>query len=280
MKKIILVFGLILLLSVGAAFALESQDGRKLSGPHYGFNIVGHPKNVKCIGGDESNGRAIMVPLKTTPGPSELQCTPPKGEYPDPQNVFIDDMAPTWSTQAPTGARIYFQCGPSFEIMDRDGCDSNGARIQVECTEEVDPLDPANTQQVIAYDVYIRVLGKPSTCMNITGYAYQLDELHQLWFQTGTVYLNRTGGKSVFVKATDLFDVWWCDVREVSGDVDAIGSPIGDDDGKCETGEACECTTTPVELSVFNDIFDEYFWNILNDGTRLVQVRLYPRLAQ
>ena len=279
MKKIVLVFGLILLLGVGAAFALESQDGRKLSGPHYQFNIVGHPKNVKCISGDDSNGRAIMVPLKTTPGPNELQCTPPKGEYPDPQNVFIDDMAPTWSTQAPTGARIYFQCGDSFQIMDRDACDSNGAKIQVECTTAPDPLNPEGTQQVIAYDVYIRALGKPSTCMNITGYAFQLDDLHQLWFQTGTVYLNRSTGKSVFVKATDLFDVWWCDVREISGDVDANGNPIGDDDQICETGEACECFTAPIELSVFNDIFDEYFWNILNDGTRLVQVRLYPRLA-
>jgi hypothetical protein len=238
MKKIALIFSLILLLGVGVAFALESQDGTKLYGPHYQFNIIGHPKNVECIGGDDSNGRAIMVPLKTTPGPSELQCTPPAGEYPDPQNVFVDDTGPNWTTQAPTGARIYFKCGDSFEILDRDACDSSGAKIQVECTMAPDPLNPAGTQNVIAYDVYMRVLGKPSTCMNITGFAYQSDELHQLWFQTGTVYLNRSGGKSTFVKVTDLFDVWWCDVREISGDVDAAGNPIGDDDQICETDGA------------------------------------------
>jgi hypothetical protein len=270
MKKIVLVFGLILLLGAGAAFALESQDGRKLSGPHYQFNIIGHPKNVECISGDNSNGRAIMVPLRNVGGPSELVCSRVSG----PQNVFVDDT-PTWSTQAPTGARIYFQCGPSFDIIDRDGCDSNGAKIQVECTLADDPLsdDPADLQKVIAYDVYIRVLGKPNTCMNITGYAFQQDDLHTLWFQTGTVYLNRSTGKSTFVKATDLFDVYWCDVREVAGD------EIGNDNGICETGEECACTTDPVELSVFNDIFDEYFWNIINDGTRLVQVRLYPKVV-
>ena len=275
-SMISLVFGLTLLLGVGAAFALESQDGRKLSGPHYQFNIIGHPKNVECIGGDDSNGRAIMVPLRNVGGQSGLVCEEGPGGG---QTVFVDDIAPKWSTQAPTGARINFQCGDSFQILDRDACDSNGAKIQVECTTAPDPLNPDGTQDVIAYDVYMRVLGKPSTCMNITGYAYQLDLDHSLWFETGTVYLNRSKGKSTFVKVTDLFDVWWCDVREKIGDVDANGNLIGDEDGICETGEACECTTTPVELSVFNDIFDEYFWNILNDGTRLVQVRLYPRLV-
>lgn len=40
--------------------------------------------------------------------------------------------------------------------------------------------------------------------------------------------------------------------------------------------EAC-IDGTDEELSVFNNVFEDYFWNILNDGTRLVQVRLYPR---
>ncbi len=61
-------------------------------------------------------------------------------------------------------------------------------------------------------------------------------------------------------------NVSWCDVRET----------VGDGDGICETGETCACVTDPVELSVFNDVFDNYFWNIINDGTRNVQVRLYP----
>ncbi len=265
-SMISLVFGLTLLLGVGTALA------GKLSGPHYQFNIVGHPKNVECIGGDDSNGRAIMVPLRNVGGPSDLVCDEGPGGG---QTVFVDDIKPKWSTQEPAGAKIYFQCGDTFQIIDRDAFDG-AAKIQVECYDQQDPLfpdDPTKVQQVIGYDVYMRVLGKPSTCMNITGYAYQEDLDHSLWFETGTVYLNRSTGKSTFVKVTGLFDVWWCDVREVLGD------GIGNENGKCEINEDCDCVTAPILLSVFNDIFDEYFWNIINDGTRLVQVRLYPRFG-
>jgi hypothetical protein len=261
-----LVFALVLVTGYGSAFALTSADGTKLSGPHEQFNLIGHPNhhnNQNCIGGDDSNGRAIMIPLKNVSGPSDLVCNAEAG--PDDQTVFIDDQYPTWVTQEPAGAKIYFKCGDSFDIIDRDACDTNGATIQVKCDTETDPLNPSGTQDVIAYDVYIRVLGKPDTCMNIEGFAY---DGQGLWFNSGTVYLNRTGKKSTFVKVTDLFDVWWCNVVEVSGN----------GNGTCETGEQCACETgTEVELSVFNDVFDNYFWNILNDGTRLVQVRLYPR---
>jgi hypothetical protein len=262
-----LVLALVLVAGYGTSFGLMSADGTKLSGPHEQFNIIGHPDHPRkedCISGDNSNGRAVMIPLKNVSGPSELVCN--AEATPDEQTVFVDDEYPTWVTQEPAGAKIYFECGDSFDIIDRDGCDNNGATIQVKCDTEEDPLDSSKTQDVIAYDVYMRVLGKPDTCMNIEGFAY--DSGQGLWFWSGTVYLNRTGKKSTFVKVTDLFDVWWCNVVEVSGN----------GNGTCETGEVCECDTgTEVELSVFNDVFENYFWNILNDGTRLVQVRLYPK---
>jgi hypothetical protein len=273
MKKTIvfsLVLALVLVIGYGSSFALTASDGTKLSGPHEQFNIIGHPNkrgNNGCISGDNGNGGAIMIPLKNVGGPNELVCN--EGPNPGEQTVFVDDEYPTWVTQEPAGAKIYFECGDSFDIIDRDGCDNNGATIQVKCDTEPDPLDPTNTQDVIAYDVYIRALGKPNTCMNIEGFAY--DDGQGLWFWSGTVYINRDSKKSTFVKATELFDVWWCNVEEVAGDL------IGNDDSVCETGEECVCADTPVELSVFNDVFDNYFWNIINDGTRIVQVRLYEK---
>jgi hypothetical protein len=260
MKKTIifsLVLVLVLAIGYGSSFALTASDGTKLYGPHEQFNIIGHPNkrgNNGCISGDNGNGGAIMIPLKNVGGPAELVCADDPTNSGE-QTVFIDDIEPTYFTQEPAGAKIYFVCGDSFDIIDRDGCDNNGAKIQVKCDNEPDPLDPTNnTQDVIAYDVYIRALGKPNTCMNIAGYAY--DNGQGLWFLSGTVYIHRDSKKSTFVKATDLFDVWWCNVDQTTGLCDANGA---------------------VELSVFNDVFDNYFWNIINDGTRIVQVRLYEK---
>ena len=68
--------------------------------------------------------------------------------------------------------------------------------------------------------------------------------------------LNRKTGKATWVKVNYLFDVFWCDVDPITN--------------------LCVAGTTE-ELSVFNDVFENYFWSILNNGTRLVQVRLYPK---
>src|SRR5262249_46310189 len=101
------------------------------SGPHWGFNIIGHPNNN--FGGDSSNGHAIMIPLHTVPGPSEVICNAP-GD----QTVFVDDQGPTTLTSEPTGAKIFFVAGDHFEIIDRDALDNNGATIMVPTTT----LDP------------------------------------------------------------------------------------------------------------------------------------------
>lgn len=229
-----LVSALVITVGTGVAFAGNGAP----SGPHYNINIIGHPKGYKG-GGEDSNGRSIMIPLKNAVGPNAIICE-------EDQSILTDDTAPTWVTSEPTGAKIYFVPGDQFAILDRDATDSDGARIMI-------PTNGEANGDWITVDVYIRALGKPNTCMDIDAYAYDLDQ--GLWFWSGSVDLNRKTGKSTFIKANELFDVWFCQVDEL---------------GACEAG-------TTVELSVFNDVFENYFWNILNNGTRLVQVRLYPR---
>lgn len=219
----------------GTAFAGKAITGSGApSGPHWNINIIGHPKGG--IGGDYSSGHAIMIPLRNVARRGDLVC--------DVDGVrLVDDIAPTWETSEPTGAKIYFVPGDHFEIMDRDATDSDGARIMV-------PVDSATGD--IKFDVYMRVLGKPNQCMNIKAYAYDLEQ--NLWFLAGTVYVSRNTGKSTFVRANDLFRVWFCKVDTTTNN----------------------CTDT-TNLSVFDDVFESYFWNILNDGTRLLQVRLYQK---
>jgi len=246
-KTMIFVFAFALSISLTFAMALAEKPpmGPKLSGPHWGFNIIGHPNNK--FSGDNSNGRTIMVPLKTVPGPSSLACEADGV-------VIVDDQAPTYSTSAPNTARIYFEVCEScttFEIADRDALDGR-AKVLV-------PASALQADGTIKFDIYLRVLGKPNTCMEIGAYAYDADQA--LYFWAGTAFISRKTGKSVFVKANELFSVWYCQ-KDVT-DLDADGNTE-----ECVAG-------TEVELSVFNDVFEEYFWNILNDGTRLVQVRIY-----
>jgi hypothetical protein len=228
MKGVIVTLALVL----AAAPALaQPEPDVKLSGKHYQFNIIGHPKGIS---GDDSSGRAVMIPLKNATGPDEIICE-------SPEVVVLDDERPTYDL-VPAGARIYFQPGDTFEIIDRDATDGS-ATIKV----------PVEGDQ-ITFNIYLRVLGKPNTCMDIDAFAY--DATQQLYFWAGSVDLNRKTGKATWVKVNYLFDVFWCDVDPITN--------------------LCVAGTTE-ELSVFNDVFENYFWSILNNGTRLVQVRLYPK---
>jgi len=252
----VLVFSLAIGLGYGAVIADKptDDDGNYLgngtpSGKHFQFNIIGHPKNADAISGDDSNGRAIMIPLKNTPGQGEIVCEAD-------QIALVDDLSPTFQNSAPTGAKIHFLPGDHYEIVDRDATDSNGATIMVKTFTEEDPNSwgdgDGNPDKIIAFDIYMRVLGKPMTCMDIDGYAFDADQ--GLWFWSGRVDLNRKAGKSTFLRVNELFWVNFCWESTTSG--------------QCDGGSA--------EISVFDNVFEGYFWNILNKGTRLVQVRLYP----
>lgn len=233
-----------LALAIGISFGISAVlAAPKLSGPHWQFNLVGHPQGYKG-GGEYSNGRAILIPLKNATGPAAIVC---EGE----EVLVADDTVPTFTDQEPVGAKLYFEAGDTFAILDRDATDKDGARIMIP-TELEDPDNP-ESQRVISVDVWIRVLGKPFTCIDIDAYAF--DSSQSLYFWAGSVDLNRQPGRASWTKINELFDVWYCDVVE----------------------NAC-VTDTAVELSVFNNVFEDYFWNIQNDGTRLVQVRLYPRI--
>lgn len=249
MKKLLcsgLTFVFVLVVSFGMANALTSSTGEKLSGPHYQFNLIGHPKSIS---GDYSNGRAIMIPLKTT-NSDPLPC----GEFADGVDVTNDtkDTLQYYNLEPNKGAKLVFTPAADFAIVDRDGTDGY-AEVEIPI---VDPNSDDPNDRVLAVDVYVRILGKPNQCMRIDGYAS--DDTQGLWFWSGRVELKRKAGQSTFVKVNDLFNVWWC----------AEG-----DNGGCEAG-------TEVELSVFDSSFADYFWDIQNNGVRNVQVRLYPVASQ
>ena len=274
MKKVfgVCLAGVFLLsLSLGSAHAFKLPDGTNINGRHWQFNIVGHPNSIS---GDNSNGRAIMIPLDTKKanGNDQWELVCPE----DTDARFVDDQDPTYYSQPAGGVRIYFEASGDpniLTIVDRDATDGE-ARILIPSTVGDNPMYDqdaceacaelngkekrfcedkycSQTQDVIAVDVYVRVRGKPNTCMNINGFAY--DAYQNLYFWSGRVELARKRGKGSWLNVDDIFQVNWCEA-------DGMGGCIGNSN----------------ELSVFHDVFANYFWDILNDGTRLVQVRLYP----
>jgi len=230
-----------LVLSLAATLlAAPAFAGADLNGPHWSLHLIGKPKNVQPGNGWDSNGRSIMVPLKNVNSRAELVCPA------DTDAVFVDDIAPRFQSSEPTGAKIYWVSGDHFEVLDRDATDNNGAKVMIPT------VDDGTGQQVIAVDVWVRVHGKPNTCMNIDGWAY--DAGQQLYFWAGQILLARKTGQATWTNVNGMFDVNWCEVE----------------DNTCVDG-------TEEELSVFSDVFENYAWYVQNDGTRNVEIRLYPR---
>lgn len=237
MKRFVICLAVIVGVALAAPlFAGQGNNG--LSGPHWQFNLIGSKNGTS---GDTSGGRAIMIPLKNATGPNEIVCEAD-------EIVFEDDEVPTFQTLEPAGAKIHFVSGgeSEFEITDRDATDGN-AWITI-------PTIDADGEQVLNVDVWVRILGKPNTCLDIDAFAF--DEQQGLYFFAGSVGLNRKTGKATWFNVNFLFDVHFCQVDTTTG--------------LCVPG-------TEDELSVFNDVFEDYFWSILNNGARIVQVRLYPR---
>jgi len=230
LNVVILVIAMVL--TSGIAFAGKAVTGNLApSGPHFNINIIGHPKDYKGSG-EYSGGHSIMIPLKNVGSRGELTCLDENGV------VVIDDKGQTTNLE-PTGARIYFEGSDHFEILDRDATDGDGARVLVPVVGDV-----------MQFDIYMRVLGKPNTCMNINAYAYDADLT--TWYLTGTVWVTRKSGKSTFVRVNQLFTI-------------------------CVSWDQITQTCLGGYRSVFDTAFEEYFWGILNDGTRLVQLRLYQK---
>jgi len=234
---------------------VEESNGMP-SGAHFQFNMIGHPGGIE---GDDSNGRAIMIPLTPFGGSNPVTCAA-DGTYftnSSAEGVLVDGNGDIINETPGKGVKIYFTAGSAYEITDRDATDGI-ARVVLDTTTNGPDTD--GTLVTNDFDVYIRVLGKPSQCMHIDGYV-EVDTGG--WLKTGSVELKKAkGGKeasSAAVKITDIFKVDWC-----------TDSLLVNDNKEC---------STYTEYSVFDTLFGDYFWDVQNNGTKIVQVRFYPTAA-
>ena len=256
MRKMLIVVTVVCATTV--AFA---QSGTKGNGAPKGkfekFLLVapGNPNNTQdaltnFLKNDDSNGRAIFIPVKTTNGPSERYCAAadaaPDGSYfrEDVANANLGEIEPI------DGVKLLFSKDTTgtlsgIDIVDRDATDGD-AEITV----------PADWADAISIDLFIRVLGKPGGCIGMD--AYVNDGAY--YFYAGTAVFKRKAGRSMFVDAGDLTDVYYCEAGYTADPTPGSHSYL------CADGAAA------VEMNVFNDVFTEYFWDINNAGVRVTQV--------
>lgn len=258
-------------LVLAAAISMPASAGNTLpSGKFYKVNIIGAPKAelTDFLGGnaDTSNGKTLFIPFVTSKRPKNfnsgtMTCTPLTGGA---QTEFVDQDGATGTTVEPDGkVRIYFDptTDGTFEITDRDAVDGEG-RISI----------PVDGNDEVIVDLYVRVLGGKGGCAEISGYAYDSGDPNdgpviingdETWWYSGSILVNRKTGKSEWVNATGIFETEICTP-------DATTPVNPDGTVNCQPG-------TDTSISVFDDLFDEYFWEVNNYKTRLIQMRFYLR---
>lgn len=196
--KLILVLMVVAVLTL-CATAFAGQGNQLPSGPHYNLNIIGVPrdKTADMVG---NHGHRIFVPLDRK-------------------------------------AKIWLQEGDTYQVLDANGTDSDGARFQL---PDPDPDDDL----VLAYSVFGRALGTPGGQATITTCGYDAGGTE--YCSTESRIMVRDRGKPVTVN--------------VSKDLLTIYVDLGD--GLRRYG-------------LFDDELQNYFWDYDNNGCKLVQLRFY-----
>jgi len=254
MKKVILT-SLIIMMVTASAWALEGDDGRKLSGWHETLNIIGvqNPKKVNwdAVEMEHGVGSTIFVNLE---GKNKINLV----------------------------------CGDEFAVLDKNGTDADGATFQM-----LDPgLDPyviggdmAGVDTMADYSIYVRPLGKPggwatiTTCAdvlesNLAAFlgADDIDVLNDAGYfggvcsveQVGQDVTLRTKGKTTFANVTaELTTI----VLQVRVYIDL------NDNGQWDEGEPFEIIY--VHIPIFDDMLANEYWEYDNHGLKHLQVRIY-----
>jgi len=169
------------------------------SGSHYNLNLIGVPDKTATMTG--ANGHVIFTKLSGN-------------------------------------TKINLQEG-SFQVLDANGTDGNGASFQL-------PNPDPDGDGVTAYSVYARALGKPGGSAVATSC---VTDITGTYCSTENVVLVRSSGKSSFENVSkELLTL----CLDTDGDL------------------ICDLRT-----SLFSDKLASYFWDYENSGLRLAQLRFY-----
>ncbi|MDD1678012.1 MAG: hypothetical protein LUO93_02350 [Methanomicrobiales archaeon] len=216
--------------------SVAAGNGIDLNGQHFNLNLVGISKSDRNMPDDLDTGHTIFVKYNKTGGVT---------------------------------TRIYLKQGADFQVLDKDGTDGK-ARFQLP-----NPYPDYNSTTGElgdpAYMIYIRVLGKPGGSGSITtGLCNVTDpaatecviDISGVWLSADTVTLTPHANDNKFEEVTDKLTTVNLSQFSICGD--------GND----------PCGIVPIfDLNPFDLTSPEYylyFWEMYNNGIKLVQLRFYP----
>jgi hypothetical protein len=191
----------IALLALTIGGTAYGQNGAP-SGAHYGLNIIGVPKG-KTADMSGSSGHRIFVPLAGT-------------------------------------AKIMLSQGDTFQVLDANGTDGNGASFQL-------PNPDPDNDGITTYSVFARALGKPGGAASIVTCAIDTVTGEEVCSTLNYVAV-REKGKSTFTNVSKQLLYIYADL---------------DGDG------------TDERYPLFDDRLQDYFWSYDNAGLKLLQLRFY-----
>lgn len=197
--KRLIAVAVVVLSAISLPAATAAPGNGAPSGSHYTLNLIGVPDKTATMTG--ADGRVIFTKLSGN-------------------------------------TKINLQEG-SFQVLDANGTDGNGASFQL-------PNPDPDGDGVTAYSVYARALGQPGGSAVATSC---VTDSTGTYCSTENVVLVRGSGKSSFDNVSKELLTLCLDT---------------DGDGVCDT-----------RTSLFSDQLASYSWNYDNSGLRLVQLRFY-----
>lgn len=226
------------------------KPGTDFNGPHYNLNLIGKEKEMP---GDYDNPdrHTMFVPLNTSGMTFDINQDNNLPGNPSTMEGIKIEM-----TQNKDG---------DFAMIDGDATDGYGAF----------ELAPGK------YHVYIAVRAKSpkfnNAYTNITGWVEAYDNLGDKWYYIDVGFVSVSKGKNKWTDATDLFFVTTTedDFGFLTGSEPSYDSQLGmwvfDYMSGLDTWYEGSGETAPYDLS---DL--AYFWQVVNNGNKLIQVRFYP----
>ena len=242
-------------------------NGFPEGGQDYRLSIIGVPKN-KTASMDNNSGRRIFVQLwsdntVTDPGGGNGSLT--KGGGNDQNHIYLCNSTNGENDVVDSRCDNYWQTNYNqFGVIDANGTDGDGAILAVPdpCADAL-----ASTACTPSYSVWARALAGGSatltTCADETGAGF--DGTDNVWCGSNGITLYAKSKKAVDISGNLLY---------MTITVDGVTNPqLATCLGTSTTG------STTLDVFLFDNCFENYFWNYDNNGLKNLELRFYKAPA-